>query len=59
LIEAVGAAPANSIPSLASRWSVTCDKHPDQEPALYLTAVVLGLFLGALSLLVLVLWQSA
>jgi hypothetical protein len=29
----------------------------DQEPALYLTAVVLGLFLGALRLLILVLCQ--
>jgi hypothetical protein len=30
---------------------------PDQEPALYLTAVTLGLFLGALALLMLVLSQ--
>jgi hypothetical protein len=30
---------------------------PDQEPALYLTAVGLGLFMGALTLLFLVLSQ--
>ena len=31
---------------------------PDQEQALYLTAVGLGLFMGALGLLVLVFWQG-
>jgi Na+-driven multidrug efflux pump len=42
------------VPMLAALILVVLGPFPDQEPALYLTAVVLGLFLAALTLLWLV-----
>jgi len=45
------------VPMLGALILVALGLVPDQEPALYLTAVALGLFLGALSLLILVLSQ--
>jgi hypothetical protein len=45
------------VPMVGALILVVLGLFPDQEPALYLTAVGLGLFLGALALLVLVLSQ--
>jgi hypothetical protein len=45
------------IPTIAALILVVLGLFPDQEPALYLTAVGLGLFLGALTLLFLVFSQ--
>jgi hypothetical protein len=42
------------VPLLGALILVVLGPFPDQEPALYLTAVVLGLFVGAVSLLMLV-----
>jgi hypothetical protein len=53
LQEAVGCA-LLSIPLLGALILVVLGLFPDQEPALYLTAVVLGLFIAALALLALV-----
>lgn len=46
------------IPTIAALILVVLGLFPDQEPALYLTAVGLGLFLGAFSLLMLVFTQG-
>ena len=46
------------IPTIAALILVVLGLFPDQEPALYLTAVGLGLFLGAFSLLMLVFSQG-
>ena len=46
------------IPTLAALILVVLGLFPDQEPALYLTAVALGLFMAALTLLSLVLSQG-
>jgi len=46
------------IPTIAALTLVVLGLFPDQEPALYLTAVGLGLFLGAFSLLMLVFSQG-
>ena len=46
-----------AVPMLIALVVVALGLFPDQEPALYLTAVGLGLFLGALSLLLLVFSQ--
>jgi hypothetical protein len=45
------------IPTIAALILVALGLFPDQEPALYLTAVGLGLFMGALTLLFLVFSQ--
>ena len=45
------------IPTFAALVLIVLGLFPGQEPALYLTAVGLGLFLGALSLLMLVFSQ--
>ena len=45
------------VPLLAALILVVLGLFPDQEPALYLTAVGLGLFLGAVALLILVFSQ--
>jgi hypothetical protein len=45
------------IPTIAALILIVLGLFPDQEPALYLTAVGLGLFLGALTLLFLVFSQ--
>ncbi len=45
------------VPMMGALILVALGPFPDQEPALYLTAVGLGLFLGALSLLTLVFSQ--
>jgi hypothetical protein len=45
------------IPTIGALVLVVLGLFPDQEPALYLTAVGLGLFLGALTLLMLVFSQ--
>ncbi len=37
---------------------VVLGPFPDQEPALYLTAVAVGLYMGAISLFVAVFWQG-
>ena len=37
---------------------VVLGPFPDQEQALYLTAVAIGLYIGAITLFVAVLWQS-
>jgi len=42
------------VPLLGALILVVLGPFPDQEPALYLTAVVLGLFVGAVALLMLV-----
>jgi hypothetical protein len=42
------------VPLLGALILVALGPFPDQEPALYLTAVVLGLFVGAVALLMLV-----
>jgi hypothetical protein len=42
------------VPLLGALVLVVLGPFPDQEPALYLTAVVLGLFVGAVALLMLV-----
>ena len=51
------------VPMIAALILVVLGLFPDQEPALYLTGVALGLFLGALTLLFLVFsqrrWQTA
>ena len=46
-----------TVPMMGALVVVVIGTFPGQEPALYLTAVALGLFLGALSLLILVLSQ--
>ncbi len=46
------------IPMIAALVLVVLGLFPDQEPALYLTAVGLGLFMGALTLLLLVFLQG-
>ena len=45
------------VPLLGALMLVVLGPFPDQEPALYLTAVVLGLFVGAVALLMLVFSQ--
>jgi hypothetical protein len=45
------------IPTIAALILVVLGLFPDQEPAMYLTAVGLGLFQGAFSLLMLVFLQ--
>jgi hypothetical protein len=47
-----------AVPMLAALMVVVLGLFPDEEPALYLTAVGLGLFLGALTLLFLVFTQG-
>ena len=46
------------IPTIGALILVVLGLFPDQEPALYLTAVGLGLVLGALTLLMLVFSQQ-
>jgi uncharacterized membrane protein len=46
-----------AVPMLGALALVVLGAFPDQEPALYLTAVALGLFMGAFTLLVLVFSQ--
>jgi hypothetical protein len=46
------------IPTIGALILVVLDLFPDQEPALYITAVGLGLVLGALTLLMLVFSQG-
>jgi hypothetical protein len=46
------------MPTIAALVLVVLGLFPDQEPALYLTAVGLGLLLGALTLLFLVFQQG-
>jgi uncharacterized membrane protein (DUF373 family) len=58
--ELLGVAASNlafTIPMIGALILVVLGVFPDQEPALYLTAVGLGLFLGALTLLLLVVSQ--
>jgi len=45
------------IPTIAALVLIVLGLFPDQEPALYLTAVGLGLVMGALTLLLLVFSQ--
>jgi len=46
-----------AVPMMIALVVVVLGLFPDQEPALYLTAVALGLFIGALTLLLLVFSQ--
>ena len=46
-----------AVPMVAALVLIVLGLFPDQEPALYLTAVGLGLFMGALALLLLVFSQ--